>query len=186
MEEAEQKSSDLILSLCTPFTLVTYNFKSKASWEKSPSLCTHSQITMFSQTDYPLRKPGHLCTPGNSEHWMLPFWAGGVPPPLYINRNIYHSISPYSSQCLPLSAEMEMSRQLITIYLFTLEALCASICLSLQAKEMHELRSTCTLQRTESVRIHPKMLQKNHRMLKKKKRHNFSIRKQPKENVKGL
>lgn len=53
-------------------------FREQSKLRKPALLCTHSQIMMFSQTDYPPRKPGHLCIPGKSEHWMLPFWSGGV------------------------------------------------------------------------------------------------------------
>lgn len=109
------------------------------------------------------------------------FCSGAVFPPFYIDRNISKSICPYGSQCLPLSAEMEVPRQLITIYLFIPEALCASTCLSFQAKEMHELPGICALQRTASLRIHPKMLQINTGCRthgRNNPRHHLSIRKQ--------
>lgn len=43
-------------------------------------------------------------------------FGSGFFPPLYTDGNIGHSISPYSSHHLALSAEMEISGVFITVY----------------------------------------------------------------------
>lgn len=128
MEETEQKGSGLVLSPCTQSMLVTYNFQTKEVEKAIFTLYTQSDNDVLTGTDYPPRRPGHLYVLEKVNikcclSILVVFFS-----PLYMDGNIGHSISPYSSHCLALSAEMKFQETLLP---FILKALHAFICLLL-------------------------------------------------------